>query len=644
MDDPIPNPFGFIDHSAFAGFGVDLVWGLDLEGEPVHISVARRGLACGLICPACKTPLIARKGAKKAAHFSHQGKGSGCGNGRETNAHYWAKQLLVERKQIWTPVVTAIVDGVSRHESKAKWMTFNDVRSERRLDRIVPDIVLILGDGRELIVEVCVTHPSGDDKIALIQSNGWPAIEISLRHLRTCQDIAVIERGLLADAPRSWLCNPRRDRAEEKLRAELTAAAASRAKEVQRRATQEADRQRREALAVEADARELLGAAASARAEIRPISDPTLLQLIAEDDGELIGISGAGEGFAVTRDEWQATLFEQFVSISDLRNYEDETFSLACALAYLEPLIAPAFVHPPNDKVRAWIRANHPGVRFPHEALEDYLEALCMAGSLQSEGVDHYGLPDDVVKKIKREQRRLIEIDRRAEVAHALVDQMIADLPPEEAFALEPRDWLDSPLPGKSASPSQIIVAGEAPYNDLIAKLRALAKMVAGGEHAIDDVLGLPLAAARYRAVERLSARRSREAIERSCKLRDAAARSLRDEAGQWLTTPIVDIGETPLVLANAGQTGLDLCLDTIAAIGRLREAQRIEAAAIAKRRDKLRSIIANLFAPNLRELALTNQSSPLGCSPWEACTTDHGLDSAIRVLTIQAGGASRRR
>ncbi|MEG8055115.1 hypothetical protein QP185_21110 [Sphingomonas aerolata] len=43
-------------------------------------------------------------------------------------------------------------------------------------------------------------------------------------------------------------------------------------------------------------------------------------------------------------------------------------------------------------------------------------------------------------------------------------------------------------------------------------------------------------------------------------------------------------------------------------------------------------------MAPNLREFALRNQSSPLGCSPWEACTTDHDLDSAIRVVVIQAG------
>lgn len=52
----------------------------------------------------------------------------------------------------------------------------------------------------------------------------------------------------------------------------------------------------------------------------------------------------------------------------------------------------------------------------------------------------------------------------------------------------------------------------------------------------------------------------------------------------------------------------------------------------------------ATLSAPNLRELAHRNQSSPVGCSPWEACTTDHDLDSAIRVVVMQAGGRGRRR
>ena len=643
MNDQTPNPFGFVDHSAFAGFGVDLVWGLDVEGAPVHINAARRGLACRLICPACKAPLIARKGAKKAAHFSHQGKNSGCGSGRETNAHYWAKQLLVEKRQIWTPVVTAVVDGVSRPESKAKWMTFSDVRSERRLDRIVPDIVLILEDGRELIVEICVTHPCGEDKIALIQSNSWPAVEINLRLLRTCQDIAVIERALLETAPRRWLCNPRRDRAEDKLRAELAAAAASRAEAARRKAAQEADRQRREALAVEADGRKLLAAAASARAAVRPISDPGLLQLIARDEGELFGISGDGEGFAVTPDEWQATVVEQFVSIGDIRSYEDETFSLERVLVYLKPFIAPAFVQPPTDKVRAWMRVHHRAFRFPHEALEDYLDALCVTGSLQSDEPGQYRLSDDVVTRIEREQRRLIEIDHRAEVAHAIVDQIIADLPPEEAFLVEPQAWLDTVLPGNSASPTQIITAGGAPYHDLIAGLGALAKMVAGGEDAVDDVLELPLAAARYRAVERLSARRSREATQRSQRIRDVAAQSLGQDAGEWLTTPIEDTGETPLALSRAGQAGLDLCLNTIAAIGRHREAERVAVAATATRRDKLQAVVTKLFAPNLRELALKNQSPQLGSSPWEACTTDHGLDSAIRVLTIQSQGRSRR-
>ncbi|MGI4876774.1 MAG: competence protein CoiA family protein [Janthinobacterium lividum] len=644
MDDPTPNPFGFVDHSAFAGFGVDLVWGLDGEGESVHIGAAKRGLECALICPACKAPLIARKGSQKAAHFSHLGKDAGCGGGRETNAHYWAKQLLVERKQIWTPVVTAAVNGVSRRESGAKWMTFSDVRSERRLDQIVPDIVLILADGRELIVEICVTHPCGDYKIALIQSKGWPAIEINLSHLRTSRDLAAIERGLLRDAPRSWLCNPRRDRAEEKLREELALAEVKRTEATLRKIVQESNRQQREALAVQADARDLLRVAAVARAAVRAISDPMLAQLIAQDGGELIGISKGAHGFIVSRNEWQAALVEQFVVVADIRNYENETFSLDHALAYLEPLIALSFVRPPTDKVRAWIRAHHPEVRFPQEAVGDYLDALCMAGALQSEGFNRYNLADEVANDIKCQQRRLIDMDRRAEAAHSLVDEILADLPPEERSELKPLAWFNTPLSGNSPSPSQIIAAGGDSYTNLVAALRAIAKMVAGGEEMIDDVLGLPVEAARYRAVERMSTRRSREEAERGQLVRGAAARTLAGGAAQWLATPLVAEGETPLALAKTGQAGLDRCLTLIAAIRQKRETERIEATAIATRREKLQKVVAKLFAPNLCELALRNQSPALGTSPWEACKTDHGLNSAIRALTFQAAGRGRRR
>lgn len=644
MDDPTPNPFGFVDHSAFAGFGVDLVWGLNAAGEAVHISAAARGLACGLICPACKAPLIARKGAKKAAHFSHQGKDSGCGSGRETNAHYWAKQLLIEKKQIWTPVVTAVVEGVSRQESKARWMTFRDVRSECRLGRIVPDIVLILADGRELIVEICVTHPCGDDKIALIEANGWPAIEISLRHLRTCQDIAMIEIALLKDAPRSWLCNPRRDRAEEALRVELAKAAAKRAEAERQKAAREADRLRREADAVAADAQDLLRAAADARASTRPPTDPAVIRSIDADEGQFIGITKGGEGFSMTQSEWQATLVERFVSIGDIRNYEDETFSLDDALDLLEPMIVPAFRNRPTDKVRGWIAQRHPSFRFPREAVNDYLDALCLAGGLQSEGSGHYGIPDDVAKEIRREQRRLIEIEHQAQAAHALLDQMITDLPPDEAFEFEPQSWLQAPLAHSGATPNQILSQGGPAYADLMSRLRALAKMVAGGEDAIDVLLGLPLEAARYRAVERMTARRSREAAERTRRLREAATRLLAGEAQAWLTAPIDVGGETPLALASAGGAGLDRGLATIAAIGRQREAERVEAAAIAARRDKLQAAVAKLFAPSHRQLALRNHAPALGCSPWDACRTDHGFEAAIRILTNQAGGLGRRR
>lgn len=67
---PLPiNPFGYADHRPFAGFGVELVYGRQMDDTLIHISEAQRGLACACTCPVCGRPLIARKGRIKVEHF-----------------------------------------------------------------------------------------------------------------------------------------------------------------------------------------------------------------------------------------------------------------------------------------------------------------------------------------------------------------------------------------------------------------------------------------------------------------------------------------------------------------------------------------------------------------------------------------------
>ena len=58
--------------------GVQFPFGLNASNVIIHISKASSGLACNCRCPACKAPLVARKGKKKIWHFAHSS-GQSCG-------------------------------------------------------------------------------------------------------------------------------------------------------------------------------------------------------------------------------------------------------------------------------------------------------------------------------------------------------------------------------------------------------------------------------------------------------------------------------------------------------------------------------------------------------------------------------------
>jgi hypothetical protein len=75
------------------------------------------GLACGCICPSCKSRLIARKGNVKVWHFAHVGRAEG--NQIETDCDYsWAvsmrlmaRQLLGDGLELDLPAVTDAVEA-----------------------------------------------------------------------------------------------------------------------------------------------------------------------------------------------------------------------------------------------------------------------------------------------------------------------------------------------------------------------------------------------------------------------------------------------------------------------------------------------------------------------------------------------------
>lgn len=173
----------------------------------VYIDDVESGLSCNCICPACHGKLIARKGNKNSHHFAHYS--ADCGKGYETALHMLAKEILSETDEIILPSLSVSTDSYSPNielypESKIK---IDYVELEKKTDDIIPDIILHSG-GRQLIIEICVTHKVEDVKLAKIKNLGISALEINLSKCDRFISKSELENILVSsNENKSWLYN-----------------------------------------------------------------------------------------------------------------------------------------------------------------------------------------------------------------------------------------------------------------------------------------------------------------------------------------------------------------------------------------------------------------------------------------------------
>ncbi len=145
-------------------------------GELVHIDAVPSGLACGCRCPGCGARLIARKGVRKAHHFSHEG-GASCDHALESALHRFAKSSFEENRSCQLPPVKLLQHPAAVFG--ARRLTFERVFLEKRLPGLRPDLI-VETPGRPLLIEISVTHPAGLEKIRRLYKLQLPAIEIDL--------------------------------------------------------------------------------------------------------------------------------------------------------------------------------------------------------------------------------------------------------------------------------------------------------------------------------------------------------------------------------------------------------------------------------------------------------------------------------
>lgn len=149
------------------------------NGEIVSIDDIESGIACNCTCPACKEPLIAKKGSEKQHHFAHYDS-EDCGKGLETIIHKLSKELFLKSKSFTTPELKLQNSDIVIFAPTQ--IPIDNVKLEHRLDDIIPDII-IESKGKELLVEITVSHALCFPKTRTIEEKGISTIEINAKDL-----------------------------------------------------------------------------------------------------------------------------------------------------------------------------------------------------------------------------------------------------------------------------------------------------------------------------------------------------------------------------------------------------------------------------------------------------------------------------
>lgn len=515
---------GRADHDRFLGFRDELAFGLR-DGVLVSIDQAARGARCGCICPACKVPLIARKGDILIHHFAHSGSGQGCGVGLETNAHLWAKQALAAALWIHLPEIRPTAAGLSRLVHRGGRFPFIDAQLETHAGEIVPDVQLIAADGRKLIVEVYVTHACDERKIERIRQGGVSAVEVDLSRWKDSDDVHVITQALLMDAPRVWLYNPTIDKAQAELVEEAAERARTEAERQRKRAADEVARLRRQAV------------------RKAPELEALRTRLVALGHGRLLTGVQSGDGFSVPARLWKAAALHRL--IEEAPEYGacgqvtgDRLYGFIGDCLLRDP-------RPPKQRLPvAALKAAVPGYQTPMDALEAFIEILHQEDVLYYRKGDLWLRPGvvttarawDEAQRREAEQRRALS--KRTDEMEALLARLfrLEKVPAHsETFSLE--NWKQD-LPGMGGrSLADVLEAGDEGWLRLMAGLSSIEAMLDGGAPA-ETLWGLPFETALGQATaqaERIAAEEKAAAEAKASADRAARERVIRTEAGHAL-------------------------------------------------------------------------------------------------------------
>ena len=203
--------------------GAQLTWAIAGNGEPAHISEVEKRAEVRVCLPGVRRSPRREAGEIREHHFAHasgrrvparRGIGAaprGKGHPREAQGDRAARgrgspaRCIAEDR---ARTATALRDRIC--EGRAETAT------------IIPDVIVEVS-GRQLLVEVTVTHGVDDAKLTKIRELGWSCVEIDLSDAPRDLGREALEKIVVdGSAQKRWLHNVRANEARNKRLSEAT--------------------------------------------------------------------------------------------------------------------------------------------------------------------------------------------------------------------------------------------------------------------------------------------------------------------------------------------------------------------------------------------------------------------------------------
>lgn len=190
----------------------NLPYGL-IDGKLRLIHEVDSGLKCGCVCPSCGGALVARKGSERAHHFAHHHEGN-CKGAIETALHLAAKEILAEHQKIMLPALEEYDSQYSKRIiilSEPFEAEMEEVRLEQKQDNFKPDVIGVI-KGREIYIEIAVTHFVDEEKELRVRKKGVSMLEIDLSDLNdgfTKEEL--IEAVIYSHLNKNWIYNAKQE-------------------------------------------------------------------------------------------------------------------------------------------------------------------------------------------------------------------------------------------------------------------------------------------------------------------------------------------------------------------------------------------------------------------------------------------------